>query len=423
MTDPIAVTQPKITYGITQNVFEWDNLHLIVNVDRITDDCHAELSFYYNNGDGKKLLHMGQANLLSSTFQREFIKSLETRGMNLDWQTILGYISLNTVQHQREGEPVVDLTEAYGKARPQYILPPLFVKDAPNIIYADRSSAKSLFMVLIDLSLSMPWWDNDIGLVIGQEKHNVLYCDWESSAQIIGWQKECLRKGMPRATNCDVPYLHCSGSLSDNIYHIQQKIQNLKADIIIIDSLGMAVGDDLNLTKPAFAFYAALRQLPVTPIIIGHTAKNMGEQRKKTVYGNAYYENEARSVWEISKNQAPMSSELTITLFQRKPPPFSPIHEPIAFRFIFDGDIILTEKAQPILDKSNGGDEPPTQAEVILATLDDRGEPLSPTELAIITSIEAGNVRTVLMRLKNQGKVTKVKDKYTIPNNDDKPLL
>jgi hypothetical protein len=417
----VIIGKPEVSYSVNCNIFEWQSLCLKVVVDRITDDGKAELYFYYNNGSGQTLLHMGQANLLSSTFQREFIKSLSTRGLDIDWQTILTYISNSSVEHLRQGEPIIELTEEFGKERPQYILPPLFVKDAPNIIYADRSSAKSLFLVLIDLALSLPWYDNDIGLNVGNTNHHVLYCDWESSAQIIGWQKECLRRGIPNAPYCDIPYLHCSGSLLDNIHHIQTKVRNSNIDIVIIDSLGMAVGDDLNLTKPAFAFYSALRQLLVTPIIIGHTAKNP-ESKKRTVYGNAYYENEARSVWEIYKSQTPMSDQLTITLFHRKPPPFATIHEPLAYKFTFSNDIINVEKAQPILDKS-GINETPTQVENIIATLADSEKPLSPTEIASITEIVSSNVRVCLFRLVKEGKVVKVNEKYTIPNGNEKPLL
>jgi len=416
----IPINKPEITYGVNSNIFEWKPLSLKVVVDRITDDGKAELYFYYSNGTGQTLLHMGQANLLSSTMQRDFLKALSTRGLDIDWQTILTYISVNSVEHLRQGESVISLNEDFGKERPSYILPPLFVKDAPNIIYAERSSAKSLFLVMIDLALSLPWDDNPIGLNISERNHHVLYCDWESSAQIIGWQKECLRKGIPDAPWCDIPYLHCSGSLTDNIHHIRHKVETNGIDIVIIDSLGMAVGDDLNLTKPAFAFYSALRQLPVTPIIIGHTAKNQ-ETRRKTVYGNAYYENEARSVWEIYKTQLPMSNELIITLFHRKPPPFATMHEPLAYKFIFNNDVISVELANPILDKTSTNEEP-TQPEIILATLEDAGEPLSPTQLATITKIQDSTVRTVLLRLKNSGKVKRVNEKYTTTSGD-KELL
>lgn len=409
------IAKPKVEYGAGKNIFEWAEYNLSIVADKITDDGKTELYFYYNNGDGKVLLHMGQANLLSSTMHREFIKSLSTRGLEkIDWQTVLTYVSNLTMQHLREGEPVVWLNEDFGKTKPEYLLYPLFVKDAPNIIYADRSSAKSLFITTIAVGLTVGWYTNDLNLQISDKPKTVLYCDWESSAQILGWQKECLRKGMLGVdTICEIPYLHCSGSLSDNVHNIQSKIEQTKAEIIVIDSLGMAVGDDLNLTKPAFAFYSALRQLPVTPLIVGHTSKDK-ESRRKTVYGNAYYENEARSVWEVSKQQEPMSNELTITLFQRKSPPFAFTHEPLAFKFKFLDDITTIELAEPSKDRSSFNEDELHDTDIVLETLSESSTPLTIQQIANLTELPNNNIRQAVYRLKNnkQPKIKQVGDKY-----------
>jgi hypothetical protein len=395
----IPISKPEITYGLSCNIFEWHDIALSVKVDRITDDGKSELYFYHNNVNGKRLLHMGHANLLSSTMQRDFTKALSTRGLDIDWQTVLTYISRDTIAHLREGEPVVWLNDEYGKSPPEYLLPPLFVKGASNIIYADRSSAKTLFVTTIDLALSLPWYDNPIGLnITSADQHKILYLDWEGNPQMMGWQKECIRRGMGIHI-CDIPYLHCSRSLADDISHIQKKIEEVNADVVIIDSLGMAVGDDLNLTKPAFAFYAALRQLPVTPIIVAHTSKDVNNKRK-TVYGNAYYENEARSVWEVSKEQAYGSNELTITLHHRKSPPFSGYHEPLAWKFLFDEDKIMVETTIPQQDKRTV-DEAPSENDAALDILMDSDEPLRPKDIVRLSNkrIKPTNISMVLKRL------------------------
>jgi len=419
MTD-IATGKPETTFGINRNVFQWKEHDLEVIVDRITDDGKVELYFYHDNGDGKRLLHMGNANLLSSTMQRDLIKALSTRGLSLDWQTILTYISRDTIAHLRIGEPLVWLNEDYGKTPPEYLLYPLFVKDAANIIYADRSSAKSLFVTMIDLALMLPWHDNTIGLDISpSHRFNVLYLDWESNAQIMGWQKECIRRGM-NIEICDIPYLHCSRPLADDVSHIQSKIEEVDAQVVIMDSLGMAVGDDLNLTKPAFAFFAALRQLQVTPIIVAHTSKDINN-RRKTVYGNAYYENEARSIWEVSKEQEYNSNELTITLHHRKPPPFSGYHEPLAWRFLFDGSNTIIEAATPQNDKRSPEDIPPSETDIALEILYSSNARLTAQEILVESKgkIKATNIYTVLGRIikKPEFKINKdLESRYGLSN-------
>lgn len=306
------VGKPEITYGGMTNTFTWEELSLRVVVDKITDDGKSELFFYYANGTGEeRLLHMGAANLLSSTMPNSFIKPLATRGLDIDWQTVLTYITHSTMQRLRQGEELVYLNEDFGKVAPEYLLYPLFIDNAPNIIYADRSSAKTLFIIMLCLMLNLPLTDNELGLIVPDKHRNILFLDWEGNAQMVGWQKERLREGLGIGW-CDLAYLHCSRSLVDSVHFISKKITEVNASVIVIDSLGMAVGDDLNLTKPAFAFFSALRQLPVTPLIIAHTSKDVLAKRK-TVYGNAYYENEARcyssdtevltkSGWKLHKN-------------------------------------------------------------------------------------------------------------------------
>jgi len=398
----LPVGKPEVTYGIYKNTFEWKDLSLAVNVERITDDGKAELYFYHINSDGKKLLHMGNANLLSSTMQREFKKSLSTRGLDVDWQTLLTYVARDTMEHLRQGEQIIMLDASFGKSPPAYLLSPLFVKNAANIIYADKSSAKSLFMTLIDITLSLPWYENPLGLNIAKDtRHTVLFLDWENDANITGWQKECIVRGMGLEW-CDLPYLHCSRPLHDSIEHIRNKIMEISADVVIVDSLGMAVGDDLNLTKPAFAFYAALRQLPVTPLIIAHTSKDINNKRK-TVYGNAYYENEARSVWEVSKQQISGDNQLTITLYHRKSPPFSGYHEPLAWRFTFEGDNTIVELDSPVID-GRGTTEERSVEDKIMGILMLSSKPMSATDILQRSRenkepIKEGSIRTTLGRL------------------------
>lgn len=400
MTETALVGKPQITFGLSKNVFWWQDLSVRVVADRITPEGKAELSFYHENGSGPILLHICQANLLSNTVNRDLPKIMQTRGPAIDWQTVITYVAVNTMSHLREGEPVVWLDASYGKVKPSFLVPPLFVENAANIVYADKGSAKSLFITLVDICLTLGDGEK-FGLRTGGRKHTVLFLDWENDPNITGWQKECLLRGMG-FENLSIPYRRCAHSLADDIEQIKSFVDRIKADVVIIDSLGMAVGDDLNLTKPAFAFYAALRQLPVTPIIIGHTSKDK-ESRFKTVYGNAYYENEARSIWEVSKKQEQGSNELLLTLFQRKCPPFVGIHTPLAFRFTFEDDKTYVETSDPAADKRE--DSEATDKEKVYSAIALADTPPKPKELEATTGVSNGNIRVICHRLLKEKKI------------------
>jgi len=239
------------------------------------------------------------------------------------------------------------LDNKVGSKRPEYLIYPLFVQNNANVIYADRSSAKSLFMMLITLMLQL---NCDAYNLKTNGSRVILWLDWENDAKTTGWQKECLLKGLGlEDVEVDVAYLHLSRPLVNSIPQIQKKIEEVKADVIVIDSLGVAVGEDLNKSEPAIIFFNALRQLPVTPLIIAHTAKDKNNTHK-TVYGNAFYENLARSIWEATKIQEPGANELKFSLYQRKSPPFSGYQKPLGFKFMFDGDKTYVDICEPAPD-------------------------------------------------------------------------
>lgn len=410
------VSQPSFDIKPDGYYFYWldgpeENIN--ISVTRIKEDerrSAIEAEIEVSTLNGQDIITYVRANLLSQSARDTLVRSIERSCVEGDmayypWQAMINQICTYTIRDIRKGEPVIMLTAELGKTKPEYLLPPLFVKNAANIIYADRSSAKSLFMTLVDIALSLPWHDNNIGFNInGSSPHKVLFLDWENDANIVGWNKECLVRGTGIEW-CDLPYLHCSRPLADSVDYIRDRIVELQSDTIIVDSLGMAVGDDLNLTKPAFAFWGALRQLPVTPIIIAHTSKDINNKRK-TVYGNAYYENEARSVWEVTKEQQPNTPELNITLHNRKPPPFSGLHEPLGFHFIFDGDKTMVESAEPEQDKRLNDDTPPSEPDVALEIIWSSNKPLTAQEILIASEgrIKATNIYTVL------GRVTKKKE-------------
>lgn len=408
----IDITTPKHTIDLASQIFTWDTLNVQVKVDQLNNNGDCELYVYYNNGEDSRLLRHTTAHLLSTSHITTITRQL-AKNVKLDWDTIFTYITDMALAKLREGEPVIELDDTYGLVEPEYIMSPLFVKDAINTIYAEKGSAKTLFITLIDMMLTLPWTDNPLNFDVGNKPHKILFLDWENSPAITGWTAARLRRGMG-IDYCPIYYRHCSLPLADDISQIKHKLADINADIIIVDSIGMAVGDDLNLTKPAFRFFAALRQLdPITSILIGHTAKNM-ESRRRTVYGNAYYENEARSVWEITKDQAIGSPEMTITLFQRKSAPFAGSHPPLAYKFIFEGNATTVELGYAKLDSRTQTEV--SNMDIVEAIIAESDHPIEPRDIFDLAEgqVSRSNVGVYCLRLKNTGKIEKVEGGYVI---------
>jgi hypothetical protein len=339
-----GVPEPVVKDIVGGYELYWVGLNLSVTIDHIENDDSVEISVY----ESLKPIYISGYKLLSVSHKEGLVRSLKKLNAKFEWDIIVNQITVVCLSKIREGEPIIWLDDKVGASRPEYLIWPLFVKNNPNIVYADRSSAKSLLLTLIDILLTC---NLDFhGLTVNQE-HRVLYLDWENDHHTVGFNKQNILRGLG-IEGIDVPYLHCNRPLSKSLAHIQKRINEVNADVIIIDSLAVSVGGNTNDSEPAINFFAALRQLPVTPLIIAHTAKDK-ENKHRTVYGSAFYENLARSIWEISKYQDFGSSELTLSLFQRKSPPFSSYHEPLGFRFSFEEDKTIVSKCEPKVDERN----------------------------------------------------------------------
>lgn len=404
--------EQDVAVGIT-NIIENYKQHVISAEMSIGLDGNK----YSEDGNVLPLLTFARVNLLSISSRQAVIKTIRDNCFTEElryypWDKIVNQTITLTINELRKGEQSVEIGVTQDYKEPEYILYPYIIKDNINTFYADRSSAKTLFATLLNVVLSLPWSDNPINLVPPPEPKKVLYLDWESNKEIMEVTLGRLLKGT-KLEYCSTHYRHCALPLPEDIGNIKKAITKDNIDTIIIDSLGMAVGDDLNLTAPAFRFFSALRQLdPITSIILGHTAKNI-EGRRKTVYGNAYYENEARNIWElIKKQQQPDSTEINVTLFHRKPPPFAGIHFPMAYIFTFNNRETFVSLGEVEGDSNNS--DGPAEIEVVEQIISESDKPLQPKEIYEILDheISQSNIRSCLFRLKKSGKITHEKDGY-----------
>ncbi len=411
-----GITEPVVKEVVGGYELYWIGLDLKIIIDHISDDDSCEISVYEKD----RPIYISGFKLLSISHKESLARALnKVRKMeSCQWETVINQLTVKCLSKIREGESVVMLDGSKGDQRPQYLLPPLFVKNVPNIIYADRSSAKSLFMTLIDIILSIPYYDNKLNLPINYDDgHRVLFLDWENDQTTTDWQKQCILRGMDLGL-IDLAYLHCNIPLAKNIAFIQSKINEIKADVIIIDSLGVAVGGNLNDSEPAITFFNALRQLPVTPLIIAHTSKDINNKRK-TVYGNAFYENLSRSIWEVSKRQEPNSSELILTLYNRKCPPFANYHQPLGFKFIFNGNSTKVSTCEPESDKRETDED--SGKDKVYAVIELSDNPISAAEIkqSLKDDVKSGNVDMSLARLLKENKIVKVsRGCYQIGSNN-----
>lgn len=217
-------------------------------------------------------------------------------------------------------------------------------------------------------------------------------------------------------------YRHMVRPLASDIEAIRLLVAETRAQILIIDSLGPASGGDLNATQPALDFFGALSQLRVTSLILAHTAKN-SDGKTRSVYGNGFYENEARNIWEIKALQEPGDDSLEVGLFHRKPLPFYGKQKPFGYRLDFtDTTTIITPQNPEVVKEFHASMGTQKQIEHYLLE-----EGQSTTEhIAEVLSLSEGSVQQALKRLKAKGQATCLKSaegkwKWCILSNQTVP--
>ena len=350
-------------------------------------------------------LHQAQFSFSSTRARKELVKTLDDL-LQADWKSIIERLCLDVLRLFREGEPVIELMPE-DAIPPKFIVEPLLIENYPTVLFGDPSAGKSLFAVVLAITIILPWADNPIFLEAPEASHRVLYLDYETDKETVSWQLKRILQGM-KLPAVSLLYRPCFLPLSRDLEAIRSKVVSNEVDTIIVDSLGMASGGDLMKPEPATEFYSALRSLGCTSLILAHTAKNPENPKKRSVFGSIYFEIPARIIWELVKFQEAGEEEINIALYNRKPPPFHKLSLPLGFKLHFTNTEIKVDYCDPrttteflermsnqvrILESLKVGSLP---AKEIMEQLD----------LARNTCDQS------LKRLKDKGKIVKVGDKW-----------
>jgi len=410
------MSNPKITDIVGGYDFLWDAEAVQIRVSRI----HA-------NGDGKITgeilvttsapgysphLHQAAFNFLSSTTRKQLAKQLKEE-YETDWDNILEQLCVYTSERVRRGEPVEDIIATGENIEPpKYILEPYIIENYPNVFFGDPGSFKSTMAVVVMACVVLPWYDNPLHLKTPSKPVRTLFLDWETDSATVAWQLSCFQRGMGTPA-IPIKYRRCSLPLHADVEQIQKAIADSESKLIVIDSLGLACGGELNEAGAAIQFFTALRQLKVTSLILAHTSKDKTSSNK-SIYGSVFFEAQARSVWHLRKRQEAGEDELDLALKNTKSPPFRKKFADMGYHVSFTDDsmVVKTEDPREVAEflETMG-----TQSRV-LELLKEGAK--NPAAIAKALDLTENNVRVVISNLKKSNKVLKVGDGYGLPYKD-----
>ena len=160
---------------------------------------------------------------------------------------------------------------------------------------------------LVDNGLTVNGLNADVG--------NSLYVDWETDRATLEARAWAIKRGEPQISDgWGLRYQAAQGPLVDWIDTLANHVAGDKFDLVVIDSVGLALGGDANDAETVLAFFRALHQLETTTLLIDHMTKGPDSQ-ERGAFGSIYKRNSARSYWEMRQAA---DGEMTMGLYHRK---------------------------------------------------------------------------------------------------------
>jgi len=399
--------QVEITETITGFRVHWAKEKLTINVSRmrphtdgrITGDIqlifeatkHTEPSFGFN--------------FSSSQTRKALTKSFNEKYPDWQWQEIIDELCRQVQKLALTGEPIKELWTSEDIKPPEYLLEPILLKNLPTAIFGDKGVTKSNLALVFYIVLTLPWADNPLELGAPDHSVRTALLDWELPGHIAQWNLKKLQQGL------DLPPLalyhrRCRSPLADDIEAIQKYLSELEIEVVIIDSLGRAVGGELlKDTENINRFFTALDKLNVTPLILAQTSKESDTKgKRKHIYGSVFLEYYCRSIFELCKAETIGEDEVSVALFHRSSN-LTKLQKPMGFHFNFNENKTTINREAvsypEFLEKINRQFQ-------ILELL--RIKPLTTGGIMEALGIKRGNADMTLKRLKDKQKVVKLED-------------
>lgn len=308
------------------------------------------------NGKAKHVhFHHARLNLASTSGKEDFVKALrrldDRSENNRFWQQMVEQVCARSLEAYRQGEPVIDLSTVEVPAHIEYLLKPCLPLYETTLFSADGGSGKSWMAIIcavaVQCGLALP---GDLSV---ERQVRALYLDWETGPTEIARRLRMVSRGFHLPKPPPILYREMHRPLVEDARTIREIIRDCNIGLVIVDSLGPATGASLVDDEPANQIMAALRSFrKTTRLVLAHVSKEAAKQKegRGRTYGNVFFENLARSVFEIRSEDFathPWGSETALGLFHTKVN-IGRYHPEIGLRLVIDDDgqsVFLQEQA------------------------------------------------------------------------------
>lgn len=344
-----------------------------------------------------KSLRSAQFRFSSIPSRNELAKDLGVRAPDLPWSNMIELLCKAVANYVEAGEPTQTIDPNAAVTPAEYVVWPLVLYKHPTILFGDPGTTKSYIGAFLTYLVALGEQRTILDLEVRKHLANPLYLDWEGDVDSLAARLASLRVGM-ELPPVHIAYRRCTRSLAADLDRIKSEITARGSEFVVIDSLGPACGSS-SLMDPESAneFFAALRTLNVSSLILGHNAKNSGSG-PRSVFGSMFFGALARSIWEARREDDEDADSVEVGLFHKKMN-YGRRERPIGLQFHFGEGATMVSAHSPKDIAAASGMLPLTQR--ILRALKDTGK-MSVGELAEQLGAPQETVRVTLYKLRDK---------------------
>lgn len=222
------------------------------------------------------------------------------------WGQIMERTAKAAKAYHEQGEPFLRMGEVEPPPM-QYLLRPMVAASGVTVLAAAGGTGKS--MLALALSLTVATGRRDILGFDPKRTGPVLYIDYEESGdsrtalQAHDERLFALCRGVGISPPNNIIYTRERVPLYMGVKSLVAKIRNLDVDqrpvMVVIDSIGKALGGDPNSAADTIRFFNAADQLRLPIVGIHHKSKESIQNKRLGPTGSMYAQDLARVVWDI----------------------------------------------------------------------------------------------------------------------------
>ena len=332
--------EPTMTKRGSGYDLEWASSNVFMNVKRVkerNDAIKAEVSVSHMSVP----ITRSTPTLTSESGKESFVRKLNRRrkgaDYQVDWEAVVEEMAFVVIEEYRQGKPdiaIADVEEADGLV---WRIENIMLEDI-TMFYGDGASGKSMTACFMASLLDSGYMNTDHNLVV--EPGRVLYLDWETDMYEISNRVNSISNSLgidPQTIGIRYkPMVHSLLKEMDTVLDI---IAEHNIEVVVIDSMGLAVGGDIETSEAVLDFFRGVRSLELPVLLISH------KNKQGTIFGSVYTFNSCRMVWEVQKSETPNEDgSLDIVMLHRKSNNV-PQQQPMAWNIAFgDKEIKYSRK-------------------------------------------------------------------------------